>query len=54
MKWEYKTLTYIIPYGSGFDIVEPALNKLGKEGWELVSFSYTIPINAIFKRKIQP
>lgn len=52
-KWEYKTLTYLIPFGHDFDEIEPVLNEMGKEGWELVSFSYSVPTNAIFKRKIQ-
>lgn len=53
MKWEYKTLTLIIPYGIGFEHIETVFNEMGKEGWELVSFSFTNPTQSIFKRKIQ-
>ena len=52
-KFEYKTFTLIIPFESGFDSIEPVFNEMGKEGWELVSFSFTNPTQSIFKRKIQ-
>lgn len=57
-KFEYKTLDFPTPACSG---METQMNKLGKEGWELVSvcpkdiseYGLTI-ITAFFKREIAP
>lgn len=57
-KFEYKTLDFPTPACSG---METQMNKLGKEGWELVSvcpkdiseYGLTI-ITAFFKREISP
>lgn len=50
VKWEYKAvdITELMPEEKGEVTVQQALNKLGKEGWELVCVPYS---TFYFKRR---
>ncbi len=55
MKWEYKVIDGSFPYveaGQRVKQIEDVLNKLGKEGWELVIHSYDCTFY-IFKRPLK-
>ncbi len=51
-KWEYKILVPNVLGHSKFDPYEPNLDPLGKEGWELVT--YSPDVGYILKRRVMP
>ncbi|WP_421899501.1 hypothetical protein [Maridesulfovibrio sp.] len=51
-KWEYKILVPNVLENSGFDPYKPNLAPLGKQGWELVT--YSPDVGYILKRRIAP
>ena len=59
MKWEYKEVTYNdLQKGKDRSLIEPGLNLLGKDGWELVGVTgdneRRYHSYFIFKRPVQP
>ena len=62
-RFEYKTVQFAADwmFGGGIDKnFEPALNELGREGWELVSCvatnrhqGETRGVHAVFKREVE-
>lgn len=58
MNWEYKVIELKAKSRNFWtgranpDAIQPALNELGRQGWELVNFSTHAPyFNAILKRQ---
>jgi hypothetical protein len=47
-EWEYKIMDIPMAFGN----IEPALNKLGAEGWELVLYDLARGV-AVFKRPLK-